>query len=146
MAESLQFYWEVTNKFNNWEAYHSDNSSDISTVTNSISNLTIEMSSTTQQKVTEQAGSPNHSDTEGGNNPPAQTHVKDEGWEDQDQSYARLNINDNSYRPVYQQDDDKQSIFGEGTGFGENFDDETIKTPSISKKTVGFVHDMAKKE
>src|SRR5215475_11690292 len=33
LIESLKFYWEVTEQFNNWGAYCSDNSTDISIVT-----------------------------------------------------------------------------------------------------------------
>ncbi|CAB4413394.1 unnamed protein product [Rhizophagus irregularis] len=28
LVETIQFYWEVTDRFNNWEAYYSDQSSD----------------------------------------------------------------------------------------------------------------------
>jgi hypothetical protein len=151
LVESLQFYWEVTNKFNNWEAYYSDNSSDVSTVTSSTSNLTFEMSQTKQQKVVQQHNSPHQSDVEDedNTNPPQQTQDENEAWGKQDQSYSHLNIGDVSNYPLHPTPDNKQSALLGGTGyrFGEEPDNQTIRaeTPSSVKKTVGFISDIAKK-
>ena len=38
LIEIIQFYWEVTDRFNNWEAYYSDQSSDSASSTSNMSN------------------------------------------------------------------------------------------------------------
>ncbi|CAB5197780.1 unnamed protein product [Rhizophagus irregularis] len=37
LVETIQFYWEVTDCFNNWEAYYSEQSSDTASNTSKIS-------------------------------------------------------------------------------------------------------------
>ncbi|CAB4431500.1 unnamed protein product [Rhizophagus irregularis] len=37
LVETIQFYWEVTDRFNNWEAYYSDQSSDTASNTSKMS-------------------------------------------------------------------------------------------------------------
>lgn len=38
LVETIQFYWEVTDHFNNWEVYYSDQASDSASSISNMSN------------------------------------------------------------------------------------------------------------
>ncbi|CAB5358714.1 unnamed protein product [Rhizophagus irregularis] len=89
LVETIQFYWEVTDRFNNWEAYYLDQSSDTASNTSKMSGKV------NQNKTDKNDGSSGSEQQFGGTEP---TTILKNG---EDSSFSQIRINDTSNDHIY---------------------------------------------